>query len=84
VEQAAAFYRAVLDWQHAEPNPNGGRHIVNTTQPMALRPTTDEFGTTDAGAITMWWTVRDFDDTLDRVRAAGGTVLTVTGYDTDA
>lgn len=81
VERAAAFYGSVLDWEFAEPNPSGGRHITNTRQPMALRPTSDEFAETAAGEIVMWFVVRDFDDALDRVRVAGGSVDSVTGYD---
>lgn len=80
VERAAVFYGAVLDWEFAEPH-NGGRHVVNTTMPMGLRPPQNPFSTTEAGEIEMWFTVRDFDASLDRVRAAGGTVLSVTGYD---
>jgi predicted enzyme related to lactoylglutathione lyase len=29
----------------------------------------------------MWFSVRDFDDALDRVRVAGGAVVAVTSYD---
>jgi predicted enzyme related to lactoylglutathione lyase len=29
----------------------------------------------------MWFSVQDFDDALDRVRVAGGTVVAVTSYD---
>ena len=80
VEQAAVFYGAVLDWRFAEPN-NGGRHIVNTRFPMGLRPTSNEFSESIPGQVDMWFTVRDFDDAVDRVRVAGGTVLSVTNYD---
>ena len=80
VEQAALFYGAVLDWAFAEPH-EGARHITNTKMPIGVRPTHGRFGATEAGEIEMWFTVRDFDDAVDRVRIAGGTVLTVTGYD---
>jgi uncharacterized glyoxalase superfamily protein PhnB/catechol 2,3-dioxygenase-like lactoylglutathione lyase family enzyme len=81
VERAAAFYGSVLDWQFAEPNEQGGRHVANTRQPVGLRPMTDRFGDRAAGEITMWFIARDFDDALDRVRSAGGTVQSITSYD---
>lgn len=80
VERAAAFYGAVLDWDFAEPH-NGGRHIVNTKFPMGIRPTSNPFSETEPGQVDMWFTVRDFDDAVDRVRVAGGSVLAVTSYD---
>jgi uncharacterized glyoxalase superfamily protein PhnB len=80
VERAAAFFGAVLDWDFAEPH-NGGRHIVNTKFPMGIRPTTNPFSENDPGQVDLWFTVRDFDDAVDRVRVAGGTVLAVTSYD---
>lgn len=80
VERAAAFYGAVLDWEFAEPH-NGGRHVVNTKMPIGLRPTSNQFSQTEPGQIDMWFTVRDFDDAVDRVRIAGGTVLSVSSYD---
>jgi uncharacterized glyoxalase superfamily protein PhnB/catechol 2,3-dioxygenase-like lactoylglutathione lyase family enzyme len=81
VDRAAAFYGVVLDWEFAEPNPHGGRHVTNTRQPIGLRPLEGPFGATGPGEITMWFIARDFDDALERVRAAGGSVLTVTSYD---
>jgi uncharacterized glyoxalase superfamily protein PhnB len=81
VERAAVFYNAVLDWQLSEANDGGGRHVHNTRMPIGVRPPDMQFGHTDAGQIDMWWLVRDFDDAVDRVRVAGGTVLSVTGYD---
>jgi uncharacterized glyoxalase superfamily protein PhnB len=80
VERAAAFFGAVLDWQFAEPH-NGGRHIVNTAMPMGLRPPANPFSETEPGQVDLWFTVRDFDDALERVRMAGGTVLSITSYD---
>jgi uncharacterized glyoxalase superfamily protein PhnB len=80
VERGAAFYGAVLGWDFAEPR-NGGRHVTNTQMPIGLRPTSTPFGDTDPGQIEMWFTVRDFDDALERVRVAGGTVLQLTAYD---
>jgi uncharacterized glyoxalase superfamily protein PhnB/catechol 2,3-dioxygenase-like lactoylglutathione lyase family enzyme len=80
VEQAVAFYGQVLDWQFAEPH-NGARHITNTSMPMGLRPQHAPVDNTEPGEIQLWFTVRDFDNAVDRVRTAGGTVLTVTGYD---
>ena len=82
VERAAAFYGAVLDWQTTEPDPQyGGRHVTNTHQPMGLRPPHTGYDDTVPGEVQLWFTVRDFDDALDRVRTAGGTVLAVTSYD---
>ncbi len=49
--------------------------------PIGLRSTVNAFAATDPGEIEMWFTVRDFDDAVERVRIAGGTVLTITGYD---
>jgi len=80
VEKAAAFYGAVLDWEFADPH-NGGRHVTNTKQPIGVRPTENQFSQTEPGEIQMWWIVRDFDDAVDRVRAAGGTVVTINHYD---
>ncbi len=80
VERAARFYGAVLDWQYSE-TPGGGRHVANTAMPMALRSPHNEFSTTVPGEVELWFTVRDFDDALERVRAAGGRVLGVTSYD---
>lgn len=80
VERGARFYGAVLGWEFAEPN-NGGRHVTNTQMPIGLRPPDTPFGTTAPGQIDMWFTVRDFDDAVERVRVAGGTVVSVTAYD---
>lgn len=80
VERAAAFYGTVLGWEFAAPS-NGGRHVVNTEMPIGLRPPDNPFGTTGAGQIDMWFTVRDFDDAVERVRRSGGTVVSVTPYD---
>lgn len=79
VERAAVFYGAVLDWEFAELS-NEGRHIVNTTTPIGLRPTSNQFSETRAGEIQMWLTVRDFDDAVDLVRLAGGTVVSLNSY----
>lgn len=81
VERAATFYAAVLRWAYSEPNQVGGRHVENTDMPIGLRPPDSPFSTTEPGQIEMWWTVRDFDDALERVRVAGGTVVSVNGYD---
>jgi len=81
VERSAAFYGAVLDWEFSPPNPGGGRHVVNTDMPIGLRPTADEFATTEPGEIVMWFTARDFDAALDRVTAAGGTIVERNNWD---
>ncbi|MGB0113069.1 MAG: VOC family protein [Ilumatobacteraceae bacterium] len=81
VERAAAFYGSVLDWQFSPPNANGGRHVVNTEMPIGIRPTEDQFATTDPGELLMWFTARDFDAAVERVRAAGGTVVELNAYD---
>jgi predicted enzyme related to lactoylglutathione lyase len=80
VERGAAFYGTVLGWEFAEPH-HGGRHVTNTEMPIGLRPTSTPFGDTAPGQIEMWFTVRDFDDAVERVRTAGGTVVEINAYD---
>jgi uncharacterized glyoxalase superfamily protein PhnB/catechol 2,3-dioxygenase-like lactoylglutathione lyase family enzyme len=80
VERGAAFYGAVLGWEFQEQG-NGGRHVTNTEMPIGLRATENPFGNTEPGQIEMWFTVRDFDDAVERVRVAGGTVVAVNAYD---
>jgi uncharacterized glyoxalase superfamily protein PhnB len=80
VARGSAFFGAVLGWEFSEER-NGGMHVVNTTMPIGLRPPENPFSTTSPGEITMWWVARDFDAALDRVRAAGGSVTSVTAYD---
>ncbi|HYN34769.1 MAG TPA: VOC family protein [Ilumatobacteraceae bacterium] len=80
VERGAAFYGAVLGWEFADPQ-NGGRHVTNTEMPVGLRPTATQFGDTSPGQIEMWFTVRDFDDAVERVRIAGGTVVELNSWD---
>jgi uncharacterized glyoxalase superfamily protein PhnB len=80
VERAAVFYGTVLGWE-SEPQGNGGRHVVNTDMPIGLRATEGPFGDTAPGEIQMWWTVRDFDDAVERVRVAGGRVAELNAYD---
>jgi uncharacterized glyoxalase superfamily protein PhnB len=80
VDRAAAFYGAVLGWEfHAQDH--GGQHVVNTNMPIGLRATQNPYGNTDPGEIQMWFTARDFDDAVERVRAAGGTVVELNAYD---
>lgn len=81
VERSAAFYGSVLDWEFSPPNDNGGRHVVNTDMPIGIRPTQDNFATTAPGEIMMWFTARDFDAALERVSAAGGTVVERNNWD---
>jgi uncharacterized glyoxalase superfamily protein PhnB len=80
VERATVFFGTVLDWQFAEPV-HGGRHVVNTTFPMGIRQPDNPYSTTVPGQVDLWFAVRDFDDALDRVRAAAGTVDAVNTYD---
>ena len=80
VERGAAFYGAVLGWETA-PQDNGGRHVTNTEMPIGLRATENPFGNTEPGQIEMWFTVRDFDDAVERVRIAGGTVIELNVWD---
>jgi uncharacterized glyoxalase superfamily protein PhnB/catechol 2,3-dioxygenase-like lactoylglutathione lyase family enzyme len=80
VDRGAAFYGAVLGWEFRDQN-NGGRHVVNTQMPIGLRPTTGPFGDTEPGEIQMWFTVRDFDDAVERVRVAGGTIVELNAWD---
>ncbi|MEP1123624.1 MAG: VOC family protein [Ilumatobacter sp.] len=80
VDRAAAFYGAVLGWEfHAQDH--GGQHVVNTTMPIGLRATRNPYGDTDPGEIQMWFTARDFDDAVERVRTAGGTVVELNAHD---
>ncbi len=81
VEKAAAFYGSVLRWEFSAPNDVGGRHVENTEMPIGLRPPSTPFGATDPGEIQMWFTVRDFDDAVERVRVAGGTVVDLNAWD---
>jgi uncharacterized glyoxalase superfamily protein PhnB len=80
VERGAAFYGAVLGWEFVDQG-NGGRHVSNTEMPIGLRATENPFGDTEPGEIQMWFTVRDFDDAIERVRVAGGTVVDVNAWD---
>jgi uncharacterized glyoxalase superfamily protein PhnB len=80
VERGAAFYGAVLGWEFREQD-NGGRHVTNTEMPIGLRSTENPFGNTEPGEIQMWFTVRDFDDAVERVRVAGGTVVELNTWD---
>ncbi len=80
VERGAAFYGAVLGWEFQDQG-NGGKHVVNTQMPIGLRATGNPFGNTEPGEIQMWFTVRDFDDAVDRVRVAGGTVVELNAWD---
>ena len=80
VERGAAFYGAVLGWEFSEPF-NGGRHVENTKTPIGMRPPVNPFSTTAPGEVTMWWTVRDFDAAVQRVREAGGSVESMNTYD---
>ncbi len=80
VERGAAFYGAVLGWEFRDQD-HGGKHVTNTDMPIGLRATTNPFGDTAPGEIQMWFTARDFDDAVERVRIAGGTVVEVNAYD---
>ena len=80
VERGAAFYGAVLGWEFQEQG-NGGRHVTNTEMPIGLRAIDNPFGDTEPGEIQMWFTVRDFDDAVERVRVAGGTVVELNAWD---
>jgi len=80
VERGAAFYGAVLGWEFQDQG-NGGRHVINTETPIGLRATENPFGNTEPGEIQMWFTVRDFDDAVERVRVAGGTVVELNAWD---
>jgi uncharacterized glyoxalase superfamily protein PhnB len=80
VERGAAFYGAVLGWEFQEQG-TGGRHVTNTEMPIGLRGTQGPFGDTEPGEIQMWFTVRDFDDAVERVRVAGGKVVDIHAWD---
>ncbi len=80
VDRGAAFYGAVLGWEFRDQG-NGGRHVTNTEMPIGLRPTETQFGNTEPGQIDMWFTVRDFDAAVERVRVAGGTVVELNSWD---
>jgi uncharacterized glyoxalase superfamily protein PhnB len=79
-QRGAAFYGAVLGWQFSEER-HGGFHVTNTKMPIGLRPPVNQFSQTQPGEVTVWWMARDFDAALERVRAAGGEVISVTSYD---
>lgn len=78
--KAAAFYGAVMGWEFHDQD-HGGQHVHNTDMPIGLRATENPFGDTDPGEIQMWFTARDFDDAVERVRVAGGTVVELNAYD---
>lgn len=80
VDRGAAFYAAVLGWEFRDQG-NGGRHVTNTAMPIGLRAPENPFGNTEPGEIQMWFTVRDFDDAVERVRVAGGTVVELNVHD---
>lgn len=80
VERGAAFYGAVLAWEFQDQD-HGGKHVVNTEMPIGLRATENPFGDTAPGEIQMWFTVRDFDDAVERVRTAGGAVVELNAWD---
>ena len=79
VERGAVFYGAVLGWEFQDQG-NGGRHVDNTEMPIGLRAVENPFGNTEPGEIEMWFTARDFDDAIERVRVAGGTVIELNAY----
>lgn len=79
VDRGAAFYGAVLGWEFQDQG-NGGRHVGNTEMPIGLRAVENPFGNTEPGEIEMWFTARDFDDAVERVRVAGGTVIELNAY----
>ena len=80
VERGAAFYGTVLRWEFVDQG-NGGRHVANTEMPIGLRATENPHGDTAPGEIQMWFTVRDFDDAVERVRVAGGTIVELNAWD---
>ncbi|HSP28796.1 MAG TPA: VOC family protein, partial [Ilumatobacteraceae bacterium] len=80
VERGAAFSGAVLGGEF-QAQGNGGRHVTNTEMPIGLRSTANPFGVTEPGEIQMWFTVRDFDAAVERVRVAGGTVVELNAWD---
>lgn len=80
VERGSAFYGAVLGWEFVDQD-NGGRHVTNTEMPIGLRATENPHGDTAPGEIQMWFTVRDFDDAVERVRVAGGTIVELNAWD---
>ena len=80
VERGAAFYGSVLGWQFHDQD-NGGKHVTNTEMPIGLRATENPHGNTEPGEIQMWFTVRDFDAAVERVRVAGGTVVELNAWD---
>ncbi len=79
-DRAAVFYGAVLGWQFNAQD-HGGHHVVNTDMPIGLRSIENPYGNTEPGEIQMWFTARDFDDAVERVRTAGGTVVQLNAHD---
>lgn len=53
---------------------------MNTEVPIGLPATANPHGDTEPGDIQMWSTVRDFDDAVERVRVAGGTVVELNAW----
>lgn len=80
VDRGAAFYGAVLGWEFQDQR-NGGRHVINTEMPIGLRATANPYGETEPGEVQLWFTARDFDDAVERVRAAGGTIIELNAWD---
>lgn len=80
VERGAAFYGSVLGWEFQDQD-NGGRHVTNTEMPIGIRAMENPFGDTAPGEIQMWFTVRDFDDAVERVRVAGGSIVELNAWD---
>lgn len=79
-QRAATFYGAVLGWEFHDRD-HGGKHVHNTDMPIGLRAPDNPFGETEPGQIEMWFIARDFDDAVERVRVAGGTVLELNAWD---
>jgi predicted enzyme related to lactoylglutathione lyase len=64
-DRAAAFYAAVLGWQYAPGNVEGGRQVVGQSLPMGI-------GRGEPG-WHLSYAVDDVAAAVERVRAAGGT-----------
>ncbi|MEA1903233.1 MAG: VOC family protein [Actinomycetota bacterium] len=76
IEAATTFYRRLFDWDvETSVTPMGDYHIgkVDGMQVAGMMQATPEMG--DMPAWTVFINIENIDETIDRARAAGGTIL---------
>lgn len=66
IERAAAFFSTVLGWNYAPSHSPLGRQVAG------VEPAHGLFGEQEPGTLFLCFVVDDVDDTLERVRDAGG------------